>query len=290
MIAIHLLEAFVEVAQRGSVTQAAQALGRTQPALSNRLRQLEEELGVALFERAGRGLRLTPAGQALLQQSQALLAGLRMLPQRVLEESREDAAPSGTARIGALPTMARYWLIDALGEAARQMPQVRWIIEPGLAQPLLERLSQGHLDVVYLIGDFDVSGLDVVELAQIQILAVCSPARASQPREQAPLLLWRGAQDPSFDLIERHVRSIGWVGPAVVEIPHIETLRELAVRGLGHALLPDYVVREDVLSGRLLAQPVPDFTKRFALRRYTAQGRRLSAAARGFMRLVQPNA
>lgn len=287
MLATHLLEAFLEVAQRGSVTEAAAALGRTQPAISNRLRQLEEELEVTLFEPAGRQLKLTPAGLLLLEECAPLMASLRALPQRL--KALESDEPRGPVCIGALPTMANYYLLDTLELGLERLPKVKWCIEVGLTKELFERLHEGNLELLYLIGDFDVQGLEVTTLAQVQILVVASPALLepdvplTQALSKAPLLLWRGAKDPSFDLIERHARSLGMVGPTTVEIPHIETLRALALRGRGFALLPDYVVAQDIACGVLVASPLPGFEKTFPLKRYQVSGRRLSPGARWFI-------
>ena len=162
-------------------------------------------------------------------------------------------------------------------------------MEVGLTKALFERLREGSLELLYLIGDFDVQGLEVTTLDQVQILIVASPALLipgiplTQALAKAPLLLWPGAKDPSFDLIERHARSIGMVGPTTVEIPHIETLRALAMRGLGFALLPDYVVAQDIAQGSLVASPLPGFEKTFPLKRYHVRDRRLSPGARWFI-------
>lgn len=287
MLATHLLEAFLEVAQRGSVTEAALALGRTQPAISNRLRQLEEELDITLFEPAGRQLKLTHAGLALLEECAPLMANLRALPQRLKELESDE--PRGPVCIGALPTMANYYLLDTLALGLKQLPKVKWCLEVGLAKALFGRLREGSIELLYLIGDFDVQGLEVTTLGQVQILIVASPAMLipgvplAQALTKAPLLLWAGAKDPSFDLIERHARSIGMVGPTTVEIPHIETLRALAMRGLGFALLPDYVVAQDIAQGSLIASTLPGFEKTFPLKRYHVRDRRLSPGARWFI-------
>ena len=106
-IDLNLLFTLYEVDRLGSVTAAARALGRTQPAISTRLRQLEQQLGAALFERAGPVLRFSPVGRAVLEEIGPLVASLGA----VLDRTRGvDAEPAGALRVGALPTLCAYML------------------------------------------------------------------------------------------------------------------------------------------------------------------------------------
>lgn len=291
MIPTHLLEAFVEVAQRGSVTAAARALGRTQPALSNRLRQLEDELGLVLFEPKGRGLGLTAAGTRLLEECAPLLASLRTMAAR--HQHLNAQTPSGVVRVGTLPTMARYYLLETLHQGIKALPQVKWCVEIGLAEQLLKRLREQEIELLYLIGDFDITGLEVEDLGEVKILAVASPALLSPGEtlevalKRAPLLLWRGANDPSFEQIERHARALGLVGPTAIEIPHIETLKALAIQGAGVALLPDYLVAQDIAQGALAWRPFTGFERSFPIRRYQRAHVQLSAGAQWFLEAQQ---
>ena len=289
-LSLQVIEAFVEVAQRGSVTEAARALGRSQPAVSHRIKQLEEQLGVALFERQGRGLRLTPRGSLLLREAEGVLARLRTLPDVLL---RDEVEPMGQVTIGALPTVARYYLIDALHEALKEMPQVKWVVEVGLSEALLDKLRQGRVDVVYGIGALAGEGFEVEELGDVSACVAYAPTL--WPHEQPPslealrgmrLLLWRGLSDLSFELLEAHARSLGLISHETVEVPHIETLRELATRGAGYTLLPDYVVRGDVWRGELRTTALLGFDRRFVVRRYLVPERHQSLALRRFLSLV----
>lgn len=290
LIPLELLEAFFEVARHGSVTRAAAALHRSQPAISHRLRRLEEHIGVPLLEPSGRGVALTSAGERLLGEVRGALVGLRDLPRRV---RAWDATPSGTVCIGTFPTMARHYLLEPFAQALETWPEVQWILDTGLVGGLMESLMSGRLDALYLIGALDVDGLEVEELGEVHMRVVLAPGLWGG--EGVPdvaflrtlrLLLWPGGLDPTFQLMEAHARSLGFVSSQTPQVPHIETLRELARRGLGWAILPDYVVSSDVARGELESWPLPGFAQTFPIRRYRLPGRYRSSAVVAFDELV----
>src|SRR3712207_6199263 len=115
------IEGFVEVSRRGSVSRAADALAITQPALTVRLRGLEEELGQPLFVRAARGVRLTDAGRAFLPYAEQALAALSSGRSAVGELGAGDA---GELVIGAAPAVSTYVLPSVLVRFAERFPRV----------------------------------------------------------------------------------------------------------------------------------------------------------------------
>ncbi len=287
----HLLEAFVEVCRHESVSDAARALGRTQPAVSYRIRQLEEQAGVELFERSGRSLQLTRRGELLLEEAESILARLRAV-QDVLAGT--DDVPRGSVTIGTFATVARHYLDAAFGDAIDRWPEVKWKVEIGLVSNLMQQLRDGSIDVLYLIGDIDVHGLEVKELEPIRMCLAVPPAiwddDAPPPAELLQthrLLMWRGHADPTFTMIENRARALGLMHPSTPEIPDIDTLRKLAKRGLGYTIIPDYVFREDVERGELRSFPLEGFEIHLPLRSYVVARRYQSAALRAFMDLVE---
>ncbi len=291
LISLNMIEAFVEVARTGSVTQAARSLGRSQPAVSHRLRALEEQLGVSVFEKIGRGVQLTPQGEVLLEECEQVLARLRGLPGLLMQEDIQG----GEVMVGTFATLARYMLLGSVAWAMQEMPQVKWSVRIGVAAGLFDALRQGVVDVVYLVGDYEVDEqIEVKTLGDVRAAVIISPEL--WPHEQAPrsedlramrLLLWKGMRDPSFELLEAHAQSLGLVGHATFEVPQIETLRELALRGLGYTLLPDYVAREDARRGLLRVFGLEGMERSFPLKQYTLRRRKLSLATRKLIEHVQ---
>ncbi|MDP9765152.1 LysR family transcriptional regulator [Deinococcus enclensis] len=109
---------FVQVARKGSLSAAAVELDRTQSAVSHALSELERELGVSLFTRHGRGVRLTAAGGSLLPEAERLLAQWSALH----EVARSVSVVAGVVRVAAFPSLARHLLPDALERLRRQHP------------------------------------------------------------------------------------------------------------------------------------------------------------------------
>lgn len=281
LIPIHLLEAFVEVQRHGSVTAAAHALHRSQPAISYRIRQLEDLSDSQLFDRSSQRWTLTPHGQALLSEAQAILARCRGLNDLLHSDTEE---PTGRVTIGTLPTVARHYLPDILAEMIRDYPRVKWCVRTGLLNSMTEDLRSGQIDVLYMIGDIAVQDLDVVDIEPISLVYVVSPEL--HLGDEAPtvealaghrLMLWRG-NDPTFSLVARHMASLGLANSTTCEIPDIDTLKGLARRSAGFTILPDYVCREDVERGTLRTWPIEGLELSLSLRQYLVQGRFRSVA------------
>lgn len=139
------LQLFVAAAERLNLSQAAEAMGLSQPGLSKSLHKLQHQLGVRLYTTRGRGIELTEAGRALLQHC------------RVLETQLADARATlagiasgviGHARVGAGPAWISRHLPDAIAAILATHPKLRFTVEAGYPERLVGRLRQGELDVV----------------------------------------------------------------------------------------------------------------------------------------------
>ncbi len=148
-LSVHLklrhLEVFVEVARQTSVTQAAEALGMTQPAVTRALRELEAVCGKPLVERHGRGIRLSPYGEMFRHHAGRSLA-LARDGVAMLQGLEADEGPQ--LRIGALPTVSATLVPDALAQMQAGMGRSRFLVNTGGNQYLLDQLRRGDLDLV----------------------------------------------------------------------------------------------------------------------------------------------
>lgn len=136
---------FIAAAERLNLSQAAEAMGVTQPGLSKSLHKLQVELGVRLFMRRGRGIELTEAGRALLthgRQVEAQLANARA------DLAGIASGVLGHARVGAGPAWISRHLPGAIGAVLATHPRLRFTVEAGYVERLVGRLRQGELDVV----------------------------------------------------------------------------------------------------------------------------------------------
>ena len=138
---------FVRIAELGSITRAAAHLRLAQPALTRHVQRLEEELGVALFTRANRGVRLTEAGQKLLENAERILREV----ERTGDEIRaQDAHPSGRIIFGITPTLCPVLVPELSADMRRDYPRVELkVMHAGMVR-LEEFIIDGRVDVALL--------------------------------------------------------------------------------------------------------------------------------------------
>lgn len=139
------LRYFEVIAELGHMGRAAKALFRTQPALTGCVRRLEETLGTELFERAGRGIRLTAAGEALLARARSL----RIASQDAVREIGDlGKGLAGLVRMGTVPTVARFLLPPLCREIIKRAPGITLKMVVGHNDVLRTALNAGELDIV----------------------------------------------------------------------------------------------------------------------------------------------
>ena len=153
-------EYFLAVAEAGHFTRAAEALHVAQPSLSQQIRALERELGVPVFERTSRRVRLTAAGESLLPYARQALTAVADA-RRELREQR--ATPSGRVALGTTPTVASHLLPGWLAAFNRDVPEVEVRLREGGALALVEEelllgVAQGLLRTWCLVVDDHASG------------------------------------------------------------------------------------------------------------------------------------
>ncbi|MHB1951240.1 MAG: LysR substrate-binding domain-containing protein [Acidiferrobacteraceae bacterium] len=251
------LEYLIAVAEYTHFGKAARAAHVSQPALSTQIRKVEELLGVRLFERSNRRVRITPAGERMVAQARVVLDEAR----RMADIVHGDQKPlSGIFRLGAISTLGPYYLPYVLAPLRKRYPDLMLYLREGLTAILLDDLRAGKLDAVLAspTTGFDES-LDVIPLFTEPFmlavpkghrLAVRSPLRPSDLRVDDMVLLEDGhcLKDQSVALCPRnrrgHVRQY--------QATSLETLRHLVATGLGYTLIPLLAATEDAKLRRLL--------------------------------------
>jgi DNA-binding transcriptional LysR family regulator len=161
------LRYFETIAELQHVGRAAQKLHRTQPALTSSIRRLEEDCGAPLFERAGRGIRLTSAGRVLLKWAQRVRFDM--------EDAEREIAAIGTGlaghvRIGIVPTAAQFLLPAAARRLLQEGPEVTLRTVVGLVDTLKPMLRQGELDIVVATETHSEPGMASKLLAEDAIV------------------------------------------------------------------------------------------------------------------------
>lgn len=164
------LKYFLQIAERQSFTRAAEDLAISQPALSRSMQKLEEELGQPVFERKTRSVSLTDAGVLLQGRAQQVLSILENTKSEITDDGR-----SGRLRIGAIPTIAPYFLPDILRTFSREFPNVTLLVQEHTTASLLNSCTQGEIDLAILALPVPVKHLKVEELFDEELLLVLPP-------------------------------------------------------------------------------------------------------------------
>ncbi len=144
---IHQLRYFCAVARTGSFTRAAQQQHLAQPSLSQQVRKLEDELGTKLFDRLGRTVRLTQLGKTFLPRAEAIIQQATAAKTEIQEMA---GAAQGKLVIGAIPTIAPYFLPSRLASFARRFPRVQISVIEEVTNELANLIQQGVVDLALL--------------------------------------------------------------------------------------------------------------------------------------------
>ncbi|ACI98600.1 LysR family transcriptional regulator [Rhodospirillum centenum] len=261
------LRYFWAVAHEGNLTRTAERLNLTQSALSVQIRKLEERLGHALFERRGRQLHLTEAGQIVLDHADAIFA----TGDEMLATLRQTGAARQALRIGSLATLSRNFQLEFLRPVLGRT-DIDLILRSGSAGELLRALEALKLDVVLLNqappGDA-LTPLVTHRLAERPVSLVGTPDRVGhggglmEHLRRHPIIL--PTSDSSvrtgFDAL---ADRLGIRPQVVAEVEDMAMMRLLAREDIGLAVLPPIVVKDEIAAGVLVeAVQVPDIVETF---------------------------
>lgn len=275
------LRYIVAVARERHFGKAAVLCNVSQPTLSVAIKKLEEELGVAIFERRSSELSISPVGERIIEQAQQTLEAANNIKQ-VAEHGKNQLA--GPLRIGAIHTIGPYLfpeLIPLLRKAAPDMPLV---IEENYTSVLTEKLKTGKLDIIIIALPFEEHGIVSKPLYRepfVVLLPVAHPLTARESinskclEKENVLLLGQGHcfRDHVIEACPDCVPKPGLEGdlPHTVEGSSLETIRHMVVSGLGVTVLPCTAAGAHSYSQRLLAirrfsKPIPSRTVALAWR------------------------
>lgn len=257
------LQYFVAVADTGSISGAAQQLSVSQSTVTEAVKELEGDLGVALIERSGRGMALTRKGQLFLRRAERVLEAVADARRSLGDE----AEVSGKLMIGVTALVAGYVLSDLLARFRRASPAVNVAAIEDTSDYLEHLLINGELDVAVMI----MPDRPVDQALQMEILGE-TPYRVWLPQghrlaAQRTVSLVDLADEPhvmlSIDEIEETTQAFwrehGFRPRIAFRTRSVEAVRSLVGTGAGIAILPDLVYRPWSLEGdRIEARPATE--------------------------------
>jgi DNA-binding transcriptional LysR family regulator len=290
MASVHVtlgqIRAFVTVASTGSFTRAADVLHLSQPALTNRIRQFEDALGLSLFDRHTRSVELTALGSDLLPTFRRLVADF----ETAVVNARESVTRAkGVIRLACLPSCAASLLPDLIREFTEESPGVTFVVRDVINSMIPALVRSGDVDFGVAVRDDAHSDLEWLRLFSDELHVVYTPqalgeeASATMPSAAALasrrlILMARGSS--VRERVDEAFATAGLTALATCEVNYMSTAVALVQAGLGVAILPAHAVelktQPDVRS-RPIAEP--GFSREIALVRRKGSALHASAAA-----------
>lgn len=283
-ITIRHLRYFEALAHHGHFSRAAEACAISQPALSLQIKELEEILGAALFERGARQTRLTALGQELVVRVREILRGVDELE----DLARGSCSPlAGRLRIGVIPTVAPYLLPTVIRHLAVRFPAVDLRPREAVTQKLVEELAEGRLDAAVVALPVSQASLVEQPLFEEEFMLVRPEGAAAEPvpgaedlRTMRLLLLDEGHcfRDQALSYCKLPAAP-----GDLIQGSSLSTLVQMVGAGIGVTLIPQMAVpvetRSSPVSVVRLAEPRPSRTIGMVWRKSTPLSAQLSEVA-----------
>jgi len=257
------LNTFVQVAESGSFTRAAEKLGYSQPTVSIQIRQLESELDVVLFDRIGHTVRLTDKGHEVLAYAQRIC----QMCQEMTQETNRLDAPRGLIRLAMADSLCGPMLSRGIDRFQKQFPYVSLRITTAGTDELFRQLDHNDADIVctldnhiydtsYVIASEERIGVHFVVSAEHTLAKVQSVS--VEELLDHPFLLTEKGMSYRRLMDEMLARNSMEIQP-VLEIGRTDIICDLVANGMGISFLPDYVTEDAVRGGRVVRLEVPGY-------------------------------
>jgi len=280
------LSAFVEVARWSSFSRAAEKLFVTQPAISAKIRSLEEEVGARLFDRSGGKVSLTAAGKAFQKYAEEALAARRAIIASLAEMER---VPRGEIVVGANEATCLHILPEVFAQFKKQYPRVSVSISRLERAKILESVIDNSVDFGVVALPVDDTRLTVVPIHRDELVVIAPPrhplARMAEVRLEEmvkfPLLLPKVGR--TRDTIERLFAERRLKPEISMELDSSELLKRFVAAGVGVGFIARSSVLEDVRAGVLKALPPSGAAIRRDLALAFRKDKALSRAALAFI-------
>ena len=251
------LDTFLWVVALKSFRKTAERLNATQPAVSSRISNLEDELGVKLFERDTGSVRLTTKGQELLPYAEKVL--------RMAEELRSKAGNkvdmSGVLRLGVSETIVHTWLPEYIKRLHESYPNIDLELTVDVTEKLRDDILGRTLDLAFLLGPISAFSVTNMMLSEFPIKWVCSPELLLNQQgyipvkefAKYPILTYARNTRPQTEIFSYFKNlSIEHVNGRVFSSTSLSAIVRMATDGVGIASLPTQVIKKEILAGDLV--------------------------------------
>nr|WP_314575027.1 LysR substrate-binding domain-containing protein [uncultured Pseudomonas sp.] len=244
------------VARHGSMNKAAVELNTVQSNVSSRIRSLEHELGVSLFQRSAKGVQITPAGRRILPYA----ARLSKLLSDASAAARDDGKPSGVLEIGTLETTLALRLPLLIARFANAWPDVRPVVRTGTTQSLIQAVVDCKLEGAFVAGPVDHPELQAETVFQEELVLVTSRAVRKLEAVRAITHLKTVVFRIGCSYRQRMdslLSGMGLLAPEPLEFGSIDGILACVAAGVGITLLPRGVVARAWQEGLVAVHEIP---------------------------------
>jgi DNA-binding transcriptional LysR family regulator len=247
------LETFLWVTRVGNFGAAAEHLNTTQPAISRRIKQLEDSLGVKLFQGNTRNMRLTSKGRDLIDYAAEAVA----LMNRIREEVGQQERITGLLRIGATDIIAHAWLPEMVSEIQSTYPNLGIEVDVDLTTNLRTSLDRGELDIAILFGPVEAGHLICRSLGSVDVAWMACPdlelpeGTLTPPELAAFPVISHTKGTDHYHLMRNWFLNANTKPPLFNSCNSLSMLIRLTQSGLGSSILPIGLVQEQLDMGRL---------------------------------------
>ena len=285
------LRVFSAIAAEGTFTAAARRLAVSQPAVSKQLGELEASVGLLLFDRLPRGVRLTEAGEVLARHAERIF--------EVEAAAEADLAAlagltHGRLRVGASTTIGAYLMPQLFGEFRRRHGSIDLELEIANTESIVQLLAAGALDLALTEGFVPGGALQAEPVRTDALVVIVAPehawaqARRTTLRElaKAPFIA-RERGSGTRDVVQAALAERGVAVEPVMSLGSTEAIKNAVVAGLGVAMVSRLTVEVELATGRLVEVTVPGLKVQRALHLLTHQHRQPSPAADQFLALLR---
>ena len=277
---LRTINTFLHIAELHSFSRAARELGYSQSAVSAQVAQLEAELETPLFDRVGKTVRLTDAGQTFLTYARSLLATAEQA-KAALQPARQV---SGTLRVALADSVCSTFLPDLLQRYHALCPQVELVLRTATDDEMLQMLGSNQIDLAYTLDKPLLQPSFVLAVDEPEPICVVAPAGHPLAGQEF-LLTERGMS--YRDALDQCMAAQGLAIKPFLELGSASLLCQMVEHGMGLSFLPEYIVQNALAAGTLSRLNVPACRVEMRRQLFYHKDKWLTPQMKAFITLVQ---
>lgn len=285
------LRYFVAIVDHGSLSRAARVLHIAQPALTQQIRQLEEELAAQLLHRSAQGVMATDAGKTFYEHAQAILKQVDDAKWAVAQSTDK---PAGTVALGVPQSVSSALALPLLTAVREHYPEISLQLTEELSGNLIEQLKSGRINLAVLFDDGQLGAFSTTPLVEEEMMFITRAGSQFAPKGkslsltkalEAPLIL-PGLQHGVRPRIENIARAAGLSILQVIDINSVAILRSAILADIGATILPVAPVLTEIEQGQMSAYRIAGISITRTVSLCSSKNIPLTNAAAAVSRLV----